>query len=213
MLPAEACGVIWLFGAPSFDQLVEVGLINHHGRDAFCRLGSFFLAASTGEIANLYGRSSARRSPTVYCALKRRIVRLGIRQQVLHCNPRRRAVRSGRASRQAGFRNTTCASARYARSVGTVTRAAGPPCTSPSTGDQTRPARRQPISCPGPGSAGLPAHIVRLPGRPRSQQLLSSPAPAPPILPPAPGSGPAMKFSAAWRPSAPASASALARAR
>jgi DNA primase len=40
----------------SFDQLVEIGLINHHGRDAFCRR-LIFPCRQDGQIANLYGRS------------------------------------------------------------------------------------------------------------------------------------------------------------
>ena len=40
----------------SFDQLVEIGLINHHGRDAFCRR-VVFPCRQHGQIANLYGRS------------------------------------------------------------------------------------------------------------------------------------------------------------
>jgi DNA primase len=40
----------------SFDQLLEIGLINHHGRDAFCRR-LIFPCRQHGRIANLYGRS------------------------------------------------------------------------------------------------------------------------------------------------------------
>jgi len=40
----------------SFDQLLEIGLINHHGRDAFCRR-LIFPCRQHGQIANLYGRS------------------------------------------------------------------------------------------------------------------------------------------------------------
>jgi len=40
----------------SFDQLLEIGLINHHGRDAFCRR-LIFPCRQNGQIANLYGRS------------------------------------------------------------------------------------------------------------------------------------------------------------
>jgi DNA primase len=40
----------------SFDQLLEIGLINHHGRDAFCRR-VVFPCRQHGQIANLYGRS------------------------------------------------------------------------------------------------------------------------------------------------------------
>jgi DNA primase len=36
--------------------LVEIGLINHHGRDAFCRR-VVFPCRQHGQIANLYGRS------------------------------------------------------------------------------------------------------------------------------------------------------------
>ena len=40
----------------SFDQLLEIGLINHHGRDAFCRR-LIFPCRQHGQIVNLYGRS------------------------------------------------------------------------------------------------------------------------------------------------------------
>lgn len=40
----------------SFDQLLEIGLINRHGRDAFCRR-VIFPCRQRGEIVNLYGRS------------------------------------------------------------------------------------------------------------------------------------------------------------
>lgn len=40
----------------SFDLLLEIGLINHHGRDAFCRR-AMFPCYQHGQIVNLYGRS------------------------------------------------------------------------------------------------------------------------------------------------------------
>lgn len=40
----------------SFDQLLEVGLINDHGRDAFCRR-VVFPCRQHGQVVNLYGRS------------------------------------------------------------------------------------------------------------------------------------------------------------
>jgi len=40
----------------SFDQLREIGLINRHGRDAFCRRVTF-PCRQRGQIVNLYGRS------------------------------------------------------------------------------------------------------------------------------------------------------------
>jgi DNA primase len=40
----------------SFDQLLEIGLINHHGRDAFCRR-VVFPCRQHGQVVNLYGRS------------------------------------------------------------------------------------------------------------------------------------------------------------
>jgi len=40
----------------SFDQLLEIGLINHHGRDTFCRR-IIFPCRQHGEAVNLYGRS------------------------------------------------------------------------------------------------------------------------------------------------------------
>jgi DNA primase len=40
----------------SLDQLLEIGLINHHGRDAFCRR-VIFPCRQHGQIVNLYGRS------------------------------------------------------------------------------------------------------------------------------------------------------------
>src|SRR5438552_8024654 len=39
----------------SFDQLVEIGLINHQGRDAFCRR-VIFPCRQHGQVVNLYGR-------------------------------------------------------------------------------------------------------------------------------------------------------------
>ena len=92
----------------SFDQLNESDYGSIITATMPSRGGSFH-AASTGRSSTSMAVASARRFPTVYCWLKARIVlALRIRQQVLHCNPRRRAVRSGRAV--AGpFRNTTCA--------------------------------------------------------------------------------------------------------
>ena len=40
----------------SFDLLLETGLINHHGRDTFCRR-VIFPCRQYGQIVNLYGRS------------------------------------------------------------------------------------------------------------------------------------------------------------
>ncbi len=40
----------------SFDLLLEIGLINHHGRDAFCRR-VMFPCREHGQVVNLYGRS------------------------------------------------------------------------------------------------------------------------------------------------------------
>jgi DNA primase len=40
----------------SFDVLLEIGLINHHGRDAFCRR-VIFPCREHGQVVNLYGRS------------------------------------------------------------------------------------------------------------------------------------------------------------
>ena len=40
----------------SFDQLLEIGLINHHGRDAFCRR-VVFPCRQHSQVVNLYGRS------------------------------------------------------------------------------------------------------------------------------------------------------------
>jgi len=40
----------------SLDQLLEIGLINHHGRDTFCRR-VIFPCWQHGEVVNLYGRS------------------------------------------------------------------------------------------------------------------------------------------------------------
>jgi DNA primase len=40
----------------SFDELLEIGLINRHGRDAFCRR-VIFPCRQHGQIVNLYGRS------------------------------------------------------------------------------------------------------------------------------------------------------------
>jgi len=40
----------------SFDQLLEIGLINHQGRDAFCRR-VIFPCRQHGQVVNLYGRS------------------------------------------------------------------------------------------------------------------------------------------------------------
>jgi DNA primase len=43
-------------GCSSFDLLLEIGLINHHGRDAFCRR-VIFPCLQHGQVVNLYGRS------------------------------------------------------------------------------------------------------------------------------------------------------------
>ena len=46
----------------SFDQLLEIGLINHHGRDAFCRR-VMFPCREHGQVVNLYGRSIGNAFP------------------------------------------------------------------------------------------------------------------------------------------------------
>lgn len=43
-------------GCCSFDELLEIGLINHHGRDAFCRR-VIFPCRQHGQVVNLYGRT------------------------------------------------------------------------------------------------------------------------------------------------------------
>jgi len=43
-------------GCGSFDRLLEIGLINHHGRDAFCRR-VIFPCRLHGQVVNLYARS------------------------------------------------------------------------------------------------------------------------------------------------------------
>ena len=94
MLPVETYGVIWLFWCSSFDQLLEIGLINHpHGRDAFCRR-LIFPCRQHEQIANLYGRSIARGVPPPFAAALGKgglfawesVSRFSTR------NPRRRAV-------------------------------------------------------------------------------------------------------------------------
>jgi len=46
----------------SFDQLLEIGLINHHGCDAFCRR-IIFPCRQHGQVVNLYGRSIGKSFP------------------------------------------------------------------------------------------------------------------------------------------------------
>ena len=124
--------------------------------------------------------------PPFAAALQRRIVRLGIRQQVLHCNPRRRAVRSGRAVAgrfpQHHLRHRHAVNA---RSVWlSLPSSQAVPCTSPSTRTTTRPGRRlpinSPIACRAPASTStlFSCQTGTIP------TATSSPAPAPPILPP-----------------------------
>ena len=81
----------------SFDLLLDSGLINSQGRDAFCRR-VIFPCRQHGQIVNLYGRSIGAAFPSpVVAALQGRIVCLGVRQQFLHRDSGRRAVRLGRA--------------------------------------------------------------------------------------------------------------------
>ena len=51
-----------LAACSSFDQLLEIGLINPHGRDAFCRR-LICPCRQNGQIANLYGRSNGAAFP------------------------------------------------------------------------------------------------------------------------------------------------------
>ena len=46
----------------SFDRLLEIGLINHQGRDAFCRR-VIFPCRQSGQVVNLYGRTMGTAFP------------------------------------------------------------------------------------------------------------------------------------------------------
>ena len=56
MLPAAICGVIWPISATPRICCCAPGLINHQGRDAFCRR-VIFPCCQQGRVINLYGRS------------------------------------------------------------------------------------------------------------------------------------------------------------
>jgi hypothetical protein len=71
----------------SFDQLLEIGLINHHGRGCLLPAAHFSLPTARANRQPLWPQHWRGVPPPSVAALQRRIVRLGIRQQVLHGNP------------------------------------------------------------------------------------------------------------------------------
>ena len=92
----------------SFDLLLDTGLINSQGRDAFCRR-VIFPCRQHGRIVNLYGRSIGAAFPhRLAAALQGRLVCLGVGRHfstvILVEGLFDLAVLW-----QAGFRNTTCA--------------------------------------------------------------------------------------------------------
>ncbi len=93
---------------PSFDQLLEIGLINHHGRDAFCRR-LIFPCRQHRQIVNLYGRSIGAAFP--HRLLPRSKGGLFAWESV--CSFSTVILVEGLFDLavlwQAGFRNTTCA--------------------------------------------------------------------------------------------------------
>ena len=79
----------------SLDRLLEIGLINHHGRDAFCRR-VIFPCWQHGQVVNLYGSIGAAFPHRLLPALEGRFIRLAVRQQFLHRDSGGRTVRFGR---------------------------------------------------------------------------------------------------------------------
>ena len=193
MLPVETYGVIWLAGVLRPDQLFEnrIDLIITAAMPSAAWL-IFPCRQHERDSPILYGRSiGARRSLFTVCcrAPQRRIVRLGIRQQVLHCNSGRRAVRPGRALagrfsqhhlRPLGAQLTPPLSGHSYRSTGPPGLYRLRPRFKPGR-PEGFPSTRSRF----PKKNKLWAHIVQLLRRPRSQQgLLRSRRPAPLILPP-----------------------------
>jgi DNA primase len=91
----------------SFDQLLEIGLINRHGRDAFCRR-VIFPCRQHGQIVNLYGRSSGAAFP--HRLLPRSKGGLFAWESVSHFSNviLVEGLFDLAVLWQAGFRNTTC---------------------------------------------------------------------------------------------------------
>ena len=92
----------------SFDQLLEIGLINHHGRDAFCRR-IILPCRQHGQIVNLYGRSIGAAFP--HRLLPRSKGGLFAWESVSRFSTviLVEGLFDLAALWQAGFRNTTCA--------------------------------------------------------------------------------------------------------
>ena len=92
----------------SFEQLLELGLINHHGRDAFCRR-VMFPCREHGQVVNLYGRSIGTAFP--HRLLPRSKGGLFAWESVSNFSPviLVEGLFDLAVLWQAGFRNTTCA--------------------------------------------------------------------------------------------------------
>ena len=193
----------------SFDQLLEIGLINHHGRDAFCRR-LIFPCRQHGRIANLYGRSIGAAFP--HRLLPRSKGGLFAWESVSRFSTviLVEGLFDLAVLWQAGFRNTTCAlgaqltPAQWAQLTDQPGRSWS---ISPST--RTKPGRPEgfPSTRPTPGKCRPSGPHRTVARRPRSQQLLRSRRPRRRLYRPSSGSRPAMKFSVVYRPSVPASTS------
>ncbi len=92
----------------SFDRLLETGLINQQGRDAFCRR-VIFPCRQHGQIVNLYGRSIGAAFP--HRLLPRSKGGLFAWESVRHCDTviLVEGLFDLAVLWQSGFRNTTCA--------------------------------------------------------------------------------------------------------
>ena len=193
----------------SFDQLLEIGLINHHGRDAFCRR-LIFPCRQNGQIANLYGRSIGAAFP--HRLLPRSKGGLFAWESVSRFSTviLVEGLFDLAVLWQAGFRNTTCAIGTQLTPAQVVQLAEQPGRSvyiafdqdDNQAGQKAADQLAHRLQC-----VGMHAHIVQLPEGLRSQQLLRRRRPRRRFYRPSAGSGPAMKFSVVYRPSAPASAS------
>lgn len=92
----------------SFESVLDLGLINHQGRDAFCRR-VIFPCRQPGEVINLYGRSIGQAFP--HRLLPRSKGGLVAWNSVRHCSSviLVEGLFDLAVLWQAGFRNTTCA--------------------------------------------------------------------------------------------------------
>ena len=166
MLPAETCGAISPPSAVRSIGFSEMGLINDQGRDAFCRR-VIFPCRQHGQIVNLYGRSIGAAFPhRLLPRSKGGLFAWESVSQLLHRDPGRRAVRSGRpvagrfSQHHLRHRHPSDAS-----SVRAACRSAGPVwSTSSSIRMKTKPANRHlsnsRLAWQRPAFS---AHIVQLP--------------------------------------------------